>query len=100
MDWQWSLYRGFAHLARSLQYIVKMEWNIERISVKEEAVYLRKPSGVTRKISVPGALNASLEHGRLLIWANTGYLWVVNPDSGHRKREVCGQLGLLETVSA
>lgn len=77
-----------------------MEWNIERISVKDEAVYLRKPSGVTRKISVPGALNACLEHGRLLIWANTGYLWEVNPDSGHRKRQVCGQLCPPDTVSA
>lgn len=75
-----------------------MDWIIDRISVKEEAVYLLKPSGVTRKISVPGALNARLENGRLLIWANTGYLWEVNPDSGHRKREVCGQLSPLQLV--
>lgn len=75
-----------------------MDWIIDRISVKEEAVYLLKPSGVTRKISVPGALNACLENGRLLIWANTGYLWEVNPDSGHRKRKVCGQLSPLQLV--
>lgn len=76
-----------------------MEWIIDRISVKEEAVYLRKTSGVTRKISVPGALNACLENDRLMIWANTGYLWEVNPDSGHRKRQVCGQLGPLGTIA-
>ena len=75
-----------------------MNWIIDRISVKEEAVYLLKPSGVTRKISVPGALNARLENGRLLIWANTGYLWEVNPDSGHRKRQVCVQLSPLQLV--
>jgi hypothetical protein len=77
-----------------------MNWMIERISVNEEAVYLRKPSGVTRKISVPGALKASLENGRLLIWANTGYLWEVNPDTGHRKRKVCTPMGPVEMVTA
>lgn len=76
-----------------------MEWTIERISVKDEAVYLRQLSGVTRKISVPGALKACLENGRLLIWSNTGYLWEVNPDSGHRKRQLCGQLGPLDRIA-
>lgn len=99
MRLQRLLYSSFRHLVRPLQYIVKMKWIIDRISVKEEAVYLRKPSGVTRKISVPGALNACLENDRLMIWANTGYLWEVNPDSGHRKRQVCGQLGPLGTIA-
>lgn len=99
MRLQRLLYSSFRHLVRPLQYIVKMEWIIDRISVKEEAVYLRKTSGVTRKISVPGALNACLENDRLMIWANTGYLWEVNPDSGHRKRQVCGQLGPLGTIA-
>ena len=75
-----------------------MDWIIDRISVKEEAVYLLKPSGVTRKISVPGALNACLENGLLLIWANTGYRWQVNPDSGHRKRQLCAETGPIEAV--
>lgn len=67
-----------------------MDWIIERVNTKEEAVYLRKPLfGVTRKISVPGAVKACLEKGHLLIWASTGHLWEVNPDSGHRKRQVC-----------
>jgi hypothetical protein len=64
-----------------------MEWIIERISTAEESVYLRKPLvGTTRKISVPGALNARLEGDRLIILASTGFVWEVNPDTGHRKR--------------
>ena len=67
--------------------ICYMEWIIDRISSAEESVYLRKPLiGTTRKISVPGAVNARLEGNRLMILASTGYVWEVNPDSGHRKR--------------
>jgi hypothetical protein len=77
-----------------------MNWIIERVSTKEEAVYLRKPeAGVTRKISVPGVINACIEKGKLLIWANTGYLWEVNPDTGHRKRQVCTQLSPADAIT-
>lgn len=65
-----------------------MDWIIDRVNSAEEAVYLRKPLlGTTRKFSVPGAVNACLERGRLLIWASTGYLWEVDPQSGHRRRQ-------------
>lgn len=64
-----------------------MNWIIDRISASEEAVYLSKPGlTITRKISVPGAVKACLASGKLLIWASTGYLWEVDPASGHRKR--------------
>lgn len=67
-----------------------MEWIIDRISASDEAVYLSKPGlTVTRKISVPGAVKACLARGKLLIWASTGYLWEVDPASGHRKRRAC-----------
>ena len=70
-----------------------MDWIIERINSEEETVYLRKPlGGVARKISVPGAANACLERGRLMIWATTGYVWEVDPHSGHRKRRVADEL--------
>lgn len=64
-----------------------MDWIIDRVNSDEEAVYLKKPlCGVVRKISVPGATNACIESGRLMIWATTGYVWEVDPHSGHRKR--------------
>jgi hypothetical protein len=64
-----------------------MDWIIDNVRPDEEAVYLKKPLvGIARKISVPGAVNACIEQGRLLIWANTGHLWEVDPHSGHRKR--------------
>ena len=67
-----------------------MDWIIDRISASEEAVYLSKPGfSVTRKISVPGAVRACLSQGQLFIWASTGYIWEVNPASGHRKRRIC-----------
>ena len=66
-----------------------MDWIIDRINASEEAVYLSKPGfPATRKISVPGAVKACLNKGQLLIWASTGYLWEVDPSSGHRKRRV------------
>lgn len=64
-----------------------MEWIIERISAREESVYLVKPStGTHRQISVPGAIDAAMRGDRLLITANTGFLWEVDPDTGSRKR--------------
>ena len=66
-----------------------MDWIIDRINASEEAVYLSKPGfSATRKISVPGAVKACVNKGQLLIWASTGYLWEVDPSSGHRKRRV------------
>ena len=64
-----------------------MDWIIDHINSNEEAVYLKKPlGGIVRKICVPGAVNACLEHGLLMIRASTGYIWEVDPDSGRRKR--------------
>lgn len=64
-----------------------MDWIIDHVNSQEEAVYLKKPlGGVVRKISVPGAVTACLDHGLLMIRASTGYIWEVDPDSGHRKR--------------
>jgi hypothetical protein len=64
-----------------------MEWIIERVDAREEAVYLRKPQlGTARKICVPGAFDAFLEEGRLMIRASTGFVWEVEPGSGRRRR--------------
>ena len=64
-----------------------MDWIIERISSADEAVYLRKPSlGIARKICVPGAVEAYMEHGLLVIVASTGFVWEVEPSSGRRSR--------------
>jgi len=94
------VFAGFSPRLWPLKYDPLMDWIIDRVSAKEEAVYLRKPLvGVTRKISVPGAVNACLEKGRLMIWASTGYLWEVNPDSGHRKRHVCTTLSPPQAVT-
>ncbi len=64
-----------------------MEWVIERICTREESVFLVKPAtGTHRQISVPGAVGALLQNGKLLIQASTGFLWEVDPDTGSRKR--------------
>ena len=76
-----------------------MNWIIDRLSLAEESVYLHKANtGITRKISVPGAVSAWLENGFLLIGAATGYLWTVNPDTGHRRRRVCSDFGIKPEV--
>lgn len=64
-----------------------MDWIIERVDSNEEAVYLRKSVlGTRRKICVPGAVDAYLEQGVLVIMANTGFVWEVEPGSGRRRR--------------
>lgn len=64
-----------------------MDWIIERVDSNEEAVYLKKPLlGTARKICVPGAFDAFLEEGRLIIRAQTGFVWEVEPASGRRRR--------------
>lgn len=71
--------------------ILPMEWIIERVDAREEAVYLRKPLvGTARKICVPGAFDAFIEEGRLMIRASTGFVWEVEPGSGRRRRWVSG----------
>ena len=42
------------------------------------------------QISVPGAIDALLQNGKLVIQASTGFLWEVDPDTGARKR-ISGQ---------
>jgi hypothetical protein len=50
-------------------------------------VFLVKPAtGTHRRISVPGAIDALLHNGKLMIQASTGFLWEVDPDTGSRKR--------------
>lgn len=64
-----------------------MSWSIQSISPAKESVFLLQAgTGVTRQISVPGALDASFEGGMLVIKASTGCVWKVDPDTGARKR--------------
>ena len=74
------------HLAK----IRFMDWIIERVDSREEAVYLKKPLlGIARKICVPGAYDAFIEEGRLVIRASTGFVWDVEPATGRRRRRAC-----------
>ncbi|UOD49776.1 hypothetical protein [Orrella daihaiensis] len=67
--------------------ITFMDWIIERIDSNEEAVYLKKPRlGIARKICVPGAFDAFIHQGQLVIRASTGFVWEVEPTSGRRRR--------------
>ena len=76
---------------RLMVIIGLMEWVIERVSRHEESVVLVKPAtGTHRRISVPGAIDALLQNGKLVIQASTGFLWEVDPDTGSRKR-ISGQ---------
>ena len=43
-------------------------------------------SGVIRQISVPGAESAAFEGNDLVIHSRTGYSWLVNPETGARRR--------------
>lgn len=64
-----------------------MSWIIQRICPRENSVYLVKEStGVIRQISVPGAESATIEDGNVLIQCKTGFSWLVNPDTGSRRR--------------
>ena len=72
-----------------------MQWIIQRISPKEESIFLLKPEcGSVRQISVPGAEDAWIKGGKVIIRAKTGYFWEVEPDTGSRKR-IFGQQPLL-----
>ena len=84
--------KGLLHLCAKLMVIIGfMEWIIERVSSNEESVFLVKPAtGTHRRISVPGAIDALLQNGKLVIQASTGFLWEVDPDTGSRKR-ISGQ---------
>ncbi|MCD8494489.1 MAG: hypothetical protein LRY23_01550 [Burkholderiaceae bacterium] len=73
-----------------LAKILLMDWIIERVDSNEEAVYLKKPLlGIARKICVPGAFDAFIDHGQLVIRATTGFVWEVEPTSGRRRRRAC-----------
>lgn len=64
-----------------------MTWTIQRICPREDSVYLLKETcGVVRQISVPGAESATIEDGSLLIQCKTGFSWLVNPETGARRR--------------
>lgn len=70
-----------------------MKWSIQRICPEEDSVYLiNLDSGLTRQISVPGAVAAWLVGELLMIRAKTGFLWEVEPDKGARRRalNLCG----------
>jgi len=62
-------------------------WRIEKVSPRDETVYLCKTDiGTQRKFSVPGALTATIENGQLLIQTSTGWVWEVDPETGTRRR--------------
>jgi hypothetical protein len=64
-----------------------MNWTIHRICPREESVYLQQiSSGVVRQISVPGAESAAFEDGQLVIRSKTGFSWLVDPQTGSRRR--------------
>lgn len=64
-----------------------MKWSIERICAKEESVFLiQEESGTLRQISVPGAEDAWVESGFIMIRSRTGYVWEVEPDTCARRR--------------
>lgn len=70
-----------------------MKWSIQRICPEEDSVYLiNLDNGLTRQISVPGAVAAWLAGELLMIRAKTGFLWEVEPDTGARRRalNLCG----------
>ena len=70
-----------------------MSWSIQSISTAKESVFLEQVgSGVTRQISVPGAVEAFFEGSMLVIKASTGCIWEVDPDTGARKRICEGSL--------
>lgn len=72
-----------------------MKWTIQKISPKEESVYLvNSDCGVLRKISVPGTQDAWINGDRVIIKSKTGYFWEIDPDTGWRKR-MFGQQPLL-----
>lgn len=54
---------------------------------RQRSVFLEQEgTGVTRQISVPGAKEAYIENGLLIIKASTGCVWEVDPGSGSRRR--------------
>jgi hypothetical protein len=62
-------------------------WLIDHVSPQDETVFLSKPAtGVLRQFSVPGALVASIQNGKLLIQTSTGWTWEVVPETGARRR--------------
>jgi len=64
-------------------------WLIEEICPEKETVHLVKSgTSIRRKFSVPGAVDAWLEDGFLIIASNTGYLWKITPQTGHRRRDM------------
>ena len=64
-----------------------MTWSIQSISPDKESVFLKQVgTGITRQISVPGAIDAFIENGMLIIKASTGCIWEVDPSAGSRKR--------------
>lgn len=70
-----------------------MSWLILSISPDKESVFLEQEStGITRQISVPGAVDAYFEGSKLIIKASTGCVWEVDPNTGSRKRTCEGNL--------
>lgn len=70
-----------------------MSWSIQSVSADKESVFLEQAgTGITRQISVPGAIEAFFYGGMLVIKASTGCVWEVNPDTGSRKRVCEGSL--------
>ena len=72
-----------------------MEWQIQKICPREESVFLLKVAcGTVRQVSVPGAEDAIVSNGKVIIRAATGYFWEVDPDTSARRR-IFGQQPLI-----
>jgi hypothetical protein len=64
-------------------------WLIEEVCPAKETVHLVKSgTSIRRKFSVPGAVDAWMEGEYLIIASNTGYLWKITPENGHRRRDM------------
>jgi hypothetical protein len=62
-------------------------WLIDYVSPQRQTVFLSNPAtGMLRQISVPGALVATIENGKVLIQTSTGWTWEVEPETGARRR--------------
>jgi|GEM_PF-1398912 len=62
-------------------------WTIEEVNPDNESVHLIKSgTGIRRMFSVPGASHAWMDGNFLYIISNTGYVWKVTPENGHRRR--------------
>lgn len=76
---------------QSLRYHLSMStpWLIVKVCPEKETVHLVKSgTNIRRKFSVPGAVDAWFHEDYLMISSDTGYLWKITPENGHRRRDM------------